>query len=375
MKKSVIPLGEKRALLGQQYVCNHSVLVKYFRKTPNSQQVLLLDDLEREIDVGSISSRQLTSLIDEMRRLKVSLCVSLIGQDNFLGVLCVGEKKNKDPYFVADLEWLDIVSRQFGLAIERSALYDNLERLVELRTKKLIGVNQQLKQISEAKSEFVSVASHQLRTPLTVINSILSLLVDGDLGDLNVQQVEYVSRSLLQSQKLIKLINQLLSISRIEAGRMNLKIEVSNLNSLIKENVNALKYLAKEKGVQLKMKLALDLPLIHLDRSLISEVLANLIDNSIKYSPKGKIVIQSIYKKGMVRVEISDNGIGLTKEEKTNLFKRFIRGSQQSRLLVSGTGLGLYFARRVIDSHNGTIWAESKGINKGATFIFELPIK
>ncbi len=335
--------------------------------------MLFLDDLEHNPFPQTFSEETKQELIRHLHELEANACFS-IANDEVVGILCVGAKLDGQPFFVNDIEWFSVIGKQFALAIERSLLINNLESIVRQRTAQLEEANAELHQISEAKSEFVSVASHQLRTPLSVIKSIFSLYLSGDLGRLTKLQKEYANKGFAQSQKLILLIQQLLNISRIEAGRISLSLEQVRLDELARETADEFATLAQEKGLALRIEAPAAVPLVSCDASLVTQVIANLVDNAIKYTDEGSITLFVEPRHGAVAVRVVDTGRGITTHDHDALFQRFSRGSDRYKSLRPGTGLGLYFARRVIEAHGGTIGSASDGEGKGSEFYFELPI-
>lgn len=352
--------------------CSQNQLLQYFirNKTPND--FVILDDLEHLADEGRARAIDL-ELIKSLQHQKMFLSFAVNSRRGFLGIVCLGRKKEESPYFQQDLDWFEIIGRQFGMALERALIYENLEVLVADRTVKLREANAKLKQISEAKSEFVSVASHQLKSPLTVVKDIFSLFLSHDLGKITDNQADYSQRGIKQIDKLIELVNMLLNISRIETGRINMDIKKNNLNAVVSERVKEYDLLAKSANLTVKFEPG-EFGAFKFDRNLISEVVGNLIDNAIKYTPKGSLILSTEVKDHLAVFKIKDTGMGISKESMRQLFHRFVRGEDHKKLFIAGTGLGLYFCLRVIQAHGGKIWAESPGVDKGSAFIFELPI-
>jgi len=234
----------------------------------------------------------------------------------------------------------------------------------------------ELQKLDEAKSEFVSIASHQLRTPLTAIKGYISLLLDGSYGELTDKNKPPIENVYKSSERLIKLINELLSISRIEAGKMEMNFERASLEEIIDSVFEELKLQAKEKGLYLKKeKSKTPVPEFFIDKDKIKQVIMNVVDNAIKYTNKGGIVVKTEIKDSKALIEVSDTGEGMNKEEIAKLFKSFSRGSAGNELSVNGAGLGLHIARRFVEIQGGRIWAESAGKGKGSTLFIELPIK
>jgi len=235
---------------------------------------------------------------------------------------------------------------------------------------------EEVEKISKAKSEFLSIASHQLRTPLTAIKGYISMMREKIYGKPPEKMERPLENIYTSNERLIKLVNDLLNVSRIEAGRMEMKLEKSSLEEIITSVVEELKNVAKEKNIYLKWeKPKKPLPKISVDKDKIRQVIMNVADNAIRYTEHGGVIIKCKMKNEKCEIEVSDTGVGLTKYELSKMFESFSRGAAGTRLYTEGVGLGLYVARRFVEMHKGKIWAESKGKDKGSTFYIELPIK
>lgn len=236
----------------------------------------------------------------------------------------------------------------------------------------------ELKKLDVAKSEFISIASHQLRTPLTAIKGYISMILGGSYGKLSEKAKKPIESVYKSNERLIKLVNDLLSVSRIEAGKIELEPQQASLEDIITNVVEELKIEAKEKNIYLKWERPKrPLPKILIDRDKIRQAILNVVDNAIRYTEKGGVMVrvELVEKVKKVRIIISDTGVGMTKDELSKMFESFSRGMAGTRLYTEGVGLGLYIARRFVEMHNGKIWAESKGKGKGSRFYIELPIK
>ena len=240
--------------------------------------------------------------------------------------------------------------------------------------------NKQLKKLDRAKSEFISIASHQLRTPLSVVKGYVSMLSEGTYGSLPPRTKKPVDNVYRANERLIKLVNDLLSLSRIESGKIEIKLEKACLQEIISNLAEDLKTQAHSKNIYLRFdKPKTSLPNILIDEAKIKEVISNLIDNAIKYTAKGGVTItlrkQKFGKQEKAVIEIKDTGLGMTKKEISKIFQSFSRGTAGVKLYTGGAGLGLYIAKKFANMHGGNIKAMSEGKGKGSTFYIELPIK
>jgi signal transduction histidine kinase len=235
---------------------------------------------------------------------------------------------------------------------------------------------EELKKLDKAKSEFISIASHQLRTPLTAIKGYISMMREKIYGEPPEKMERPLENIYLSNERLIKLVNDLLNVSRIEAGRMEMNWEKLSIEEIINSVVEELKNVVKEKNIYLKWeKPEKPLPKVLIDKEKMRQVIMNVVDNAIRYTEKGGVEIKLKTKNEKLKIEVSDTGEGLTKYELSKMFESFSRGAAGTRLYTEGVGLGLYVAKKFVEMHNGKIWTESKGKGKGSTFYIELPIK
>lgn len=234
---------------------------------------------------------------------------------------------------------------------------------------------ERLAEANRLKSEFVSIASHQLRTPLTGIKWAINLMMTGQVEKLNKEQMERLDVIKESNQRMINLVNDLLSVSRIEQGRLTLKIEKISLGKLIKELINEYSLLAKANNIGISFKEEKNIPLTSIDPQGIKLVLHNLIDNAIRYSQrKSQVKIRLSRKENMIRCEVEDTGVGIPDKDQKKIFQKFFRSENALKYQTEGTGLGLFIAKAVIDASKGKIGFKSQE-DKGSTFWFELPIK
>jgi len=235
-------------------------------------------------------------------------------------------------------------------------------------------VNAELVKLDQAKSEFISIASHQLRTPLTVIKGYVSMILDGNFGALTNKLKEPLDKVFLSNQRLINLVEDLLNVSRIESGRLQVILENRQLEDLVASVYEELKAHAAKKGLKFSYnKPETKLPMVRMDEEKMRQVIINLVDNSIKYTPKGSVTVSLKLQANNVLFCVSDSGLGVKPEDMPNLFKKFSRGTGMSLVHTDGTGLGLYVVRQIVELHGGHAWVESDGEYKGSKFYFDMP--
>lgn len=226
------------------------------------------------------------------------------------------------------------------------------------------------------KLDFVSMAAHELRTPLTSIRGYLSVFMEENSKSLNAEQNMLLGRINTASQQLMALIENLLSVSKIERGVFGVQVQPLNWVDDVKEIVEVFKDRAEEKKQTLEfIPPTTSIPVIRADKLRINEVLSNLLGNAIAYTPeRGKITVSVEVNDSLVTTHIQDNGVGIPPEALPHLFTKFFRISGKLEQGSKGTGLGLYISKSVVDMHHGKIWVESK-LGQGSTFSFSLPIQ
>jgi signal transduction histidine kinase len=236
--------------------------------------------------------------------------------------------------------------------------------------------NTELKRLDKAKSEFISIASHQLRTPLTAIKGYISLILEGAYGTDEQKKSDALNKIFLANERLIQLVEDLLNITRIESGRLEYHLEDNvKIDEIVKELEGMFILRAQEK----KLEFIVSIPKkgispVKADKTKLREVISNIIDNAVKYTKEGFIHISVTESDKIVRVIVEDSGVGISKESLQTLFAKFSRGTDSTKIYTEGTGLGLYVGKNLIESQGGHIYAESEGLGKGSRFIIEMPI-
>ena len=335
-------------------VRGNSRLVEWLRQTDD---VLVKDELKlnpRLVDFFEGAE-------DELEELHASLVVALKTENKMIGILLLGEKLSGEIFDDRELQVLRLLASQAAISLENARLYEELGES-----------NAQLLQASRLKSQFLAGVSHELRTPLNSIIGFSKVLLNRIDGDLNERQEKYVRSVHTSSQHLLGLINSILDISSIEAGRLALDQAEFELAALIDECVEVSLPLARGKPIKLDKSVAFDLPTVSGDRAKIRQVLLNLLSNAIKFTPSGRVSVAVKLGGDGIHVAVSDTGVGIRREDLGRLFEPFERLENPVSRDVGGTGLGLAISKKFVELHGGKMWAESRE-NAGSTFHFTLP--
>lgn len=234
--------------------------------------------------------------------------------------------------------------------------------------------NLRLQELDRQKTEFLSIASHQLRTPLSIIKGYIELIKDGAYGKTTTKMVKTLDEMDQSNERLVKLVDEFLNISRIEQGRTKFDFKPENLNEIISSVVKELKEKADEKCRQIVWTPPPPDCQANVDEEKIRNVVFNYIDNALKYSDCGEVKVFLESEDDGWNVRVCDNGLGFGKVDGANFFQKFYRGENVKGANVNGTGLGLYVCRKFIEAHNGKVWAKSGGLGKGSEFGFWIPL-
>jgi len=264
----------------------------------------------------------------------------------------------------------------FGYFLIKSVYQEVRSReKIEQLAQDLEAANKELRQLDQAKSEFISIASHQLRAPLTVINGYLSLIAEGTIKAAQKQGREALKKVAFSAEQLVKLVDSMLNLSRIESGKIKYDFTKSSFTELVKEAISEFKNLAKKKKINLVFQNKAGSLEFSFDPDKMREIVINLIDNAIKYSDnEGSVIIKQEIAGNKLLFSVKDNGIGIKQEDQTRLFTKFTRTQESQKMYPNGMGIGLYFVKRVAEDHKGKAWVESEGTGKGSTFFIELPM-
>lgn len=312
---------------------------------------------------------------------RLSVIVPLKRDQVIIGYFFLGEHQ-KSAYTTRDIRLLESLSSELVIAIQNTLVLQqvkelnaHLEQRIDSSTKELRASNQQLKKLDEAKDEFISMASHQLRTPLTSIKGYVSMLMEGDVGKVTDEQKHLLQEAFVSSERMVRLIGDFLNVSRLQTGKFVIEKRPIDLAQLVADEIDALGSNAASRDLSFSYKKPKGIPLLMLDENKIQQVIMNFADNALYYSKEAS-TIQVTLKKvdGMVEFSVKDSGIGVPKDQQDQLFNKFFRATNARQQRPDGTGVGLFLAKKVIDAHGGEIVFTSKE-NKGSTFGFRLPIE
>jgi len=232
------------------------------------------------------------------------------------------------------------------------------------------------REIEKLKTEFVSLAAHQLRTPLSAIKWTLKMILEGDLGKITDEQEDYLQKTYISNERMINLINDLLNVSRIEEGKYLYKPAFIQFEDLVQSVINIYEKEFKRKSIKFQFeKPKKKMPKTKIDTEKMSLAITNLLDNATRYTPsKGEITVSLKLNKNEIEFSIKDSGAGIPKDQYKRVFTKFFRATNIIRIDTEGSGLGLFIVKNVIEAHGGKIWFESEE-KEGTTFYFSVPVK
>jgi signal transduction histidine kinase len=250
-----------------------------------------------------------------------------------------------------------------------------LQEKVNEATRNLRKANERLKELDQTKDDFISMASHQLRTPLTSVKGYVSMVLEGDVGKVSQKQRELLDQAFVSSQRMVYLIADLLNVSRLKTGKFIIEAKPTNLADVVEGEINQLIETAKGRNLELTYSKPKQFPTLMLDETKIRQVIMNFADNAIYYTPSGghiKVALED--KSETVEFTVTDDGIGVPKSEQHHLFGKFYRAGNAKKARPDGTGLGLFMAKKVIVTQGGAIIFKSQE-GKGSTFGFSFAKK
>ncbi len=350
-----------------------------FKET--EQKVILLEEMPE------------SPLKDLMRNYGYTVVLALIVKSELFGGLFLSDKSSGELYSSQDLEVMNILAPEFAVSIHNALSYAEvrsfnvrLKKEVEGATSELRAMNQRLENLDKLKDEFSSIASHQLRTPLGSMRWNIEMLLNEDYGELSAQVKQVLKQVNDSNSRMIVLVNDLLSVSRIDQGRLQNKPEPINCLPIIQSAVDEMMAEAKKRHITLTVQ-AIDfsMPQITVDPKLFREVIQNLLSNAVKYNvPEGNVVVSLLELNHTLQICVADEGIGIPEKEQSHLFAKFFRAENAQLSQTEGTGLGLFVVKSYVESWNGRVWCESPTkkrtepdgheVGYGTTFCLVFPV-
>ncbi|MDB5185193.1 MAG: Sensor protein resE [Candidatus Saccharibacteria bacterium] len=294
-----------------------------------------------------------------------------------LGYILLGPKKSGQQFDKKDIETITTIIDGLIVAIQNALRFEEIEnfsatlqRRVDEQTRKLRRTNEKLKEMDETKDDFISMASHQLRTPLTSIKGYLSMVLEEDAGKITPMQREMLGQAFFSSQRMVYLIADLLNVSRLKTGKFIIDAKPVNLDQVVEQELHQLEETAAARELKLHYAKPTNFPTLMLDETKTRQVIMNFVDNAIYYTPAGgEITVRLVETPLTIELHVEDNGIGVPKAEQPHLFTKFYRAGNARQARPDGTGLGLFMAKKVVMAQGGSVLFSSEE-GKGSTFGF-----
>lgn len=350
-------------------------LVRYFE---THQDILV-----KKEQVLLASEEIKNSLLKELKLLQTEVCVPLFRLQTLVGFFILGKKRFDDLYTANEILALSRLVPYLTLRLTALLYNSELQKEVAHKTEELKKKNQELvsshkklKKLDQIKDDFLSIASHELRTPMTVIKGYSDFLLSQRFGSLNDQQQDFLKKIFTNAENLILLVSKMLEVSALEAGKIKFEKKTVALKPFLKDIVEEFYLVCKAKNISLKFQCEKSFdPFIITDPEKIKQIMTNLLGNAYKFTPeKGSIAVSLLKINKYVKIDVRDTGIGIPLEEQKNIFKKFQQGKNYLRQAFSGTGLGLNITKGFVEHLGGSIWIESEK-GKGTCFSFTLPYK
>ena len=332
--------------------------------------ILEIDKVSHEHIAGLGMGQGIQNMLESLRRdfnVRSFYLTKLRTRERLTGVMIVGMEESMPK--VDDIELIERLAETTGIALDNRLLYEENQRFL----RQLQTTNDHLKEIDEAKDEFISLVSHQLRTPLTSMKGFLSMVLDGDVGQVTKPQRSMLQQAYDSSQRMVYLIADLLNASRLRSGKFVIINQVTNLPELVASELNQIKEAAAARQVTFVYDKPTDFPKVMMDETKIRQVIMNFLDNALYYTPNGgRVTVTLKATDHTIEYNVTDNGIGVPAKEQEKLFSKLYRASNARSMRPEGTGLGLYMAKKVVVAQGGAIIFKSVE-GRGSTFGFVFP--
>lgn len=345
----------------------HLDLTDEWLSRPETRRLISVEEMHPK-DFAQFVDYPVESITRVLKKLplKTIYQVKLVVRRRLVGVLVVGYYSPADQIRQEDTLLIDRLSESIGVALDNKLLFEENKHVL----RQLRDTNAKLRALDEAKDDFVSMASHQLRTPLTSVKGYVSMVLEGDVGKITPTQKQLLTQAYYSSQRMVYLIADLLNVSRLRTGKFVINNIPVNLAEVVEEEIEQLKATAATRGLELEYVRPKKFPELFLDETKIRQIIMNFADNAIYYTPSGgKIIVKLEDLEHTVEFKVIDNGIGVPRSERKHLFTKFYRAGNARQARPDGTGLGLFMAKKVIVAQGGAVIFETKE-GKGSTFGF-----
>jgi signal transduction histidine kinase len=317
--------------------------------------------------------REMSAVVASLRDICAAVAVPLSHSGRLLGVLTLSGKISGEPFTSLDLDLLEVLARPAAVAIENAVLYDKMEEKVRERTRELDEAKKSAEAANKAKSEFLTNITHELRTPLNSIIGFSEVMRNGTTGPVTEDQQAYLKDIWESGRHLLRIINNLLDLSKIEAGMMELDLDEFYLKELLEGSLALFRERAQRRRITLTAEIGDDIDLVTADKTKVKQVALNLLANAVKFTADGGSVGISAFRNAAgVQIDVWDTGIGMSPSDCGRLFQPFLQLDNTLTKKYEGTGLGLHLSRKIVELHGGRIWVESE-LDQGSRFSFTLP--
>ena len=364
-----------------------------FKNIFSSENFKLSEDVIGQIATCIMNTPSKTYVLDQMvpeqkslnkllQSNQIALVTKLITKNELVGLIILGDRKSGNNYSQKDVQLIETASDSISIASQNALRYEEikkfnvtLEHKIDIATHQLQKSNEKLTELDAAKDEFISMASHQLRTPLTSVKGYVSMVLEEDAGKINDQQRKFLNQAFISSQRMVYLISDLLNVSRLKTGKFIIENKPAYLPDTVEQEIAQLEETVKARELTMKYNKPESFPTVSIDEEKIRQVIMNFADNAIYYTPAGGVInVDLKATKDTIEYTVKDDGIGVPKSEQPHLFTKFYRAGNAKKARPDGTGLGLFMAKKVITAQGGAIIFHSNE-GKGSTFGFTLPRK
>jgi signal transduction histidine kinase len=352
-------------------------LTKYLSKT---QKPLVRDELEiLSRNLEEKNRKSFSKLCRHMEKIEAILCLPLMANKKLIGIIILGSKVSGDAYTNEDLQLLDILSKQAGIAIENARQYKQIQKFgetlknkVDEQTKDIEKKNVYLQELLNMKSDFLRVVNHQLNTPLSIMRGYFSMMKDGDYTPEKALPVIEIGLD-----RIINTVTSFWDAYKLEGEKMKMEPEKVDITTIVNKMIEEKNNLPAVNDKKLKLevkKASFEIPVVWCDLQKITHVISNLLDNAVHYTIKGKITVYYELEDDFLKINVKDTGTGISEIEHDKIFQKFSRGASALGMNPNGSGLGLYIAKKVVEGNGGTMSFYSEGKDKGTIFSFTVPI-